>query len=251
MSDIEEDAPDAARHQESPPDVIVPGELVQPDANAVDLEVIEALAEEDDHRSEPATDESQAPIPAGAALEAGVSNRVLDAVGALASALGQRLDALETKFDRELRAEATRERIVDRLHSELQEYKQDFLLKVQRPIFIDLIQLHDDIGKIIETRSPGESGAAANAELRSVLASVQTGIEDILYRQGVEPFRVEQEGFDPRRQRAVSTVPTEDPSMNKLVAARLRVGFQSGERLIRPELVSVYTLRPGSSAANR
>ena len=51
-----------------------------------------------------------------------------------------------------IRAEATRERVIDRLHAELQEYKQDFLLKVQRPIFIDLIQLHDDIGKMIDAR---------------------------------------------------------------------------------------------------
>ena len=55
-------------------------------------------------------------------------------------------------LEREARAEATRERVVDRLHAELQEYKQDLLLKVQRPIFVDLIQLHDDIGKMIEAR---------------------------------------------------------------------------------------------------
>ena len=50
--------------------------------------------------------------------------------------------------------------------------------------------------------------------------------------------------FDPRRQRAISTVATDDPGRNKTIAIRLRKGFEAGERLIRPEIVSVYTLRP-------
>ena len=119
------------------------------------------------------------------------------------------LTALQALFEREIRAEATRERIVDRLHAELQEYKQDLLLKVQRPIFIDLIQLHDDIGKMIDAQPLEDPDRAA--AVRGTLDSIRTAIEDILYRQGVEPFRLEGEEFDPRRQRAVSTVPTEDP----------------------------------------
>ena len=80
---------------------------------------------------------------------------LLEAIKGLSDQLGRRLESLQTTFERELRGEATRERVVDRLHAELQDYKQDFLLKVQRPIFIDLIQLHDDIGKMIDVRAPG------------------------------------------------------------------------------------------------
>ena len=71
----------------------------------------------------------------------------------------------------------------------------------------------------------------------------QQGIEDILYRQGVEPFYVEDDAFDPRRQRAVVTVATENPGQNKTVAERLRKGFRSGDRVIRPEIVSVYAVK--------
>src|SRR5262245_49772939 len=97
------------------------------------LDVIEGLAEE-----------YEAPRPS----EAGVLPRddvaapaqaldgavVRDALKDLADDLGGRLDTLRSIFERELRAEATRERVIDRLHAELQEYKQDLLLKVQRPI---------------------------------------------------------------------------------------------------------------------
>ena len=140
---------------------------------------------------------------------------LFDAIKGLGDQLGRRLDSLQTTFERELRAEATRERVVDRLHAELQEYKQDLLLKVQRPIFIDLIQLHDDIGKMIEARAPADARASDRRPLRGILESIQTAIEDILYRQGVEPFAVEGTRFDPRKQRAVSTLATDDPELNK------------------------------------
>ena len=88
-----------------------------------------------------------------------------------------------------------------------------------------------------------ESDGDASASFRGVLESIQTAIEDILYRQGVEPFSLENSEFDPRRQRALSTTPTDDPALNKTVATRIRKGFSAGEKLIRPELVSVYLLR--------
>jgi molecular chaperone GrpE len=168
---------------------------------------------------------------------------ISDAIAGLSTQIGRRLDALQTTFERELRAEATRERVVDRLHAELQDYKQDFLLKVQRPIFIDLIQLHDDVGKMLDARAKVESDPDRLAELRGVLEPIQTAIEDILYRQGVEPFAVDGLEFDPRRQRAVSTQVTDEPTLNKTVASRIRKGFCSGDKLIRPEIVSVFTFR--------
>ncbi len=121
-------------------------------------------------------------------------------------ALDAKLDALRTLFDREIRAENTREKVVDRLHAELQEYKQDLLLGVLRPVFVDLIQLHDDVGKMADSLL-GEADRAGG-----MLRGIQQGIEDILYRQGVEPFSLDGEQFDARRQRAITTVATDDPA---------------------------------------
>lgn len=76
-----------------------------------------------------------------------------------------------------------------------------------------------------------------------LLQGFRQGIEDILYRQGVEPFEVEGDDFDPRRQRAVATVPTDDAARNRTIAARHRKGFRAGDRVIRAEVVSVYAVR--------
>jgi molecular chaperone GrpE len=156
-----------------------------------------------------------------------VPDRVSEAIAALGEGL-----------NRKIRAESTREKVVDRLHAELQEYKQGLLLGILRPVFVDLIQLHDDMGKMVAAQGEPE---AEVARLLDLIRGFQQGIEDILYRQGVEPFTVADDAFDPRRQRALSTVPTHEPSLNKRVANRLRKGFQAGDKVIRPEMVTVYS----------
>lgn len=153
----------------------------------------------------------------------------------IAEAISRRLDDLTARLDRDTRAEETREKVVDRLHAELQEYKNDLLLRVMKPMFLDLIHLHDDLGK--------RTAAVEDERLAAFVADYQQAIEDILYRQGVEPFQAEDGPFDPKRQRAVSTVLTEDPEQNKKIAARVRKGFAAAEKVIRPEMVTVYSLR--------
>lgn len=189
-----------------------------------------------------ATDDGPLVPPAAPPASDGATLAALEALG---EAIQGRLDGLQTVFEREIRAEATREKVVDRLHAELQEYKQDLLLNILRPVFVDLIQLHDDIGKIIAAHPEADGEARRLVDL---MAGFQQGIEDILYRQGVEPFTVEGDAFDPRRQRAVATIPTDDTALNKTIAARHRKGFHllAGEKMIRPEIVSVHAARKPS-----
>lgn len=187
-----------------------------------------------------ATDEVEDEVGEEPADEVEGRASILLALAELGASLGKRIEGLAAAFDREVRAEATREKVVDRLHAELQDYKNDLLLNVMRPVFVDLIQLHDDIGKIASSQA-GLSDDAVR--LLDLMRGFQQGIEDILYRQGVEPFTLDDDAFDPRRQRAFSTVPTDEPELSKRVAARLRKGFRAGEKVIRPEIVSVYAVR--------
>jgi molecular chaperone GrpE len=187
-----------------------------------------------------ALDESlSAPISADI-IEPITDRETLDALRRLGERIDRKFADLQAAFDREVRAEASREKVIDRLHSELQDYKQDLLLNTLRPIFIDLIQLHDDIGKVAVVPADASADSSRYVEL---MLGFQEGIEDILYRQGVEPYRNDGDLFDPRRQRAVTTVATEDPALVKTIAARHRKGFQSGDRVIRPEIVSVHALK--------
>jgi len=214
------------------------GEAIQQEiALVLPATAYDTIDTEDDRTGPPPADLEPKPD-----LTPGTDSSLLPALEAMGETIHRRLDDLQTLFEREIRAEATREKVVDRLHSELQEYKQDLLLNMLRPIFVDLIQLHDDVGKMADAQlsAPRENDDARGPVL---IREFQQGIEDILYRQGVEPYTQTEPAFDPRRQRAVATVPTDDPSLNKQVANRHRKGFQAGEKVIRPEIVSVYVYK--------
>ena len=211
--------------------------LIAPDRP--DLGLAEPVGDPDQPVDLPTGDGADPLAPAPAADPGGLMalGGRLDGVEAT---LGRKLDALQTAFDREIRAEATREKVVDRLHAELQEYKQGLILGILRPVFTDLIQLHDDIGKMVACSPPGDDAPAEVVRLIGVVRGYQQAVEDILYRQGVETFTHDGDTFDPRRQRALSTVPTDDPGLNKRVAARVRKGFQASDKVVRPEFVTVY-----------
>ena len=220
----------------SPPQI--PVEPIEPDPTPIPLdEPPEPLAIEPDREADQLPPEVDPPLELPT-TEPAPTPDLAARLDAIETGLGRKLDALQTAFDREIRAESTREKVVDRLHAELQEYKAGLILGILRPIFLDLIQLHDDLGKMTTSTATDPTPEVAR------LLDTQQAIEDILYRQGVETFTEPGDTFDPRRQRAMSTIPTDDPTLNKKVASRLRKGFQTGDKVIRPEFVSVHAHKP-------
>ena len=143
------------------------------------------------------------------------------------------LQELRTAFDDKIKYDASRERLIERLHAEVQEYKEDLFLKILKSMALDLVTLHDTLGKWTAT-----DGAASVS-----LADIQGDVEDVLDRNGFESFVVAEETFDPRRQRALRKVPTGDAALDKRIAERLRKGFSYQGKVIRPECVAVYVFQ--------
>jgi molecular chaperone GrpE len=142
------------------------------------------------------------------------------------------LRTLHAAFEEKIKYDATRDRMIDRLHGELQEYKDDILLKLFRPLVLDLIVLHDNLGKWSSTGGSTPTSVS--------FTDVQSDLEDILYRYGYETFTVPENSFDARRQRVLRTVPTEDAALDGKISERLRKGFLYGGKVIRPECVAVF-----------
>lgn len=126
----------------------------------------------------------------------------------------------------------------DRLHKEMQDYKDNFLARAQEPVYRALIALDDDIGKTLTQE---------REVTRDDCQHLRNELEEILARQDVEPFACEAEGFDPARQKAVRTEPTADPEKHRHVASRLRRGFKIGERILRSEYVTVFVYTPANT----
>jgi molecular chaperone GrpE len=140
-----------------------------------------------------------------------------------------------------------RERIIDRLHEENKRLRAEALDRLAEPLLRDLIRLSDDLGKTVAAYSAKDSTPPAIlADLRSYADAVQ----DILYRQGVEPFDAAQgTPFDPKTHRALATVPAGEGDRDRTIARVIRVGFASGARVLRLLEAEVYRARSDTSDA--
>lgn len=145
---------------------------------------------------------------------------------------------LRQDFDAKVKYDMSKERLIENLHRELQTYREGLHFRVLRPVFTDLITMYDDIGKVINTVPTGSD--AIFEQLRQTLTMFQEMVEDILRRNGAEPFTVEGTAFQPSRQRILKVVPTTDFALDKQIARRVRKGFSYEEIVLRAEVVETY-----------
>jgi molecular chaperone GrpE len=152
---------------------------------------------------------------------------------------------------REIREKAAvdrfREEQVDRLHAELQTYKNDLVSKQARLLIQGIIRLHDDLGKAVSALRQKPPEELTPDTLFRQLADFQDDLELLLGQHGVERFQTLGEELDPRRQTVARTVPTDDPGRAGRIAERVRPGFEQGETLLQKERVAVWVSSNGAN----
>lgn len=161
----------------------------------------------------------------------------LDAVVSAVEAIAQSVSQLRMDFDTKIKYDESKDRTINALHQELQDYRADIVLKHQRPLVNDLISLYDDLGRLVA------AGGAVDH-----LADIQSDIETMLARSGIEAYEMPQDTFESAFQRVQQVVPTDQPDLDRRVAARVRRGFRYGDRVIRPEIVDIYRHTPPADA---
>lgn len=162
------------------------------------------------------------------------------------AAIAQHLHALLTEmqslrqdFDTKVKYDESKEHLIDTLHRELQAYREGLHFRILRPLFLDLITMYDDLGKIVDALQAKNSDSSPQQVIQN-FASFQETIEEILQRHGVEAFYAEESTFIPSRQRVLKVLPTTDPTQDKHIARRVRKGFAYESRVLRPEIVEIY-----------
>lgn len=152
----------------------------------------------------------------------------------------QKLNLLQSDFEAKIKYDSSRERMVDRLHSELQSYKDDMIFSIKKPIFIDLIKLYDTLAKSVQSHQ-------SQPQIAQEFQEFQEDVVDILYRHSVEPFKSENDKFNPKQQQALKRVITDDQTQHLQIARRIRPGFIYENKIIRAELVTVYVYSPSKN----
>lgn len=151
-------------------------------------------------------------------------------------ALLSEISRLRQDFETKVLYDQSKERIIDSLHKELQQYREGFHFHILRPVLLNLIGLYDDLGMLIEKLHAD----AATTHIAQNITIFQDVVEEILNCNGVTSFTVEQETFLPSRQRNLRVITTQDQAQDKCIARRIRKGFEYDGKQLRPEIVETY-----------
>lgn len=154
--------------------------------------------------------------------------------------LRAQMKALAEEFEAKLKYDNHKNRIIDDLHQELQQYREGLIKKYFHSMVTDAIKIIDDIRKFkahYEQQPPTEETLPS---LLGFMEDVAEDVEELFSWQGVRPFACDADVFDSTRQRVIKKVETNNPQMDKKVAESLRPGYEWEGKVLRPEMVAVY-----------
>lgn len=155
-------------------------------------------------------------------------------------AIQAQIAQLQDDFSGKIKYDEHKDEIINKLHQELQEYKQDIVKKHILSIVLDVVKVADDIRKWITYFRSLDVSQRDPVKLFRYLEAIPSDLEDIFYWQGVKPYSNQEGVFDPARQRAMKKITTDDVSKDKTIAKSLRPGYEWEGKVIRQEMVAVY-----------
>lgn len=158
------------------------------------------------------------------------------------------LRELSGLFRDKIETDAHKQKLFDEMHAELQQYKNNFIDTLTRPMEGDVIKLIDDIEKSMEVYRARQFTHDNYRRLFTLFEGVATDLTDLLYRHGLEPFSQEGDDVEVGRQKVLATMPTDKPKLDKKVAVRHSKGWEKNGKVVRPERVTVYLYTPEEEA---
>ncbi|MCU0599526.1 MAG: nucleotide exchange factor GrpE [Desulfobacterales bacterium] len=158
------------------------------------------------------------------------------------------LNSLSKAFETKLKYDDHKNKIIDELHQSLQEYRQGLVQKYVQKIFTDVLKVVDDIRKFSAHYSSNRNADDTMDKFLTFLESTASDLEDLFLWEGISPFSCEGNLLDPARQRILNKFPTDDPAKDKIIAERVRPGYEYNGKIVRPEMVSVFVYQNNVSA---
>ncbi len=146
---------------------------------------------------------------------------------------------LKDEFSQKFKYDQHKESIIDRLHQELQIYKEDIYKKLVKSIAMDIILVYDDMTKMVSYYTSQENADMDPRKVIKQLDGFRSDLEEVLYRQGIEPYRKSDEAFDPTRQKVGKRIITNETGLHKTIAKSIKAGFEWDGDVLRPEIVAV------------
>lgn len=150
----------------------------------------------------------------------------------------EEINSLKKEFKSKIKYDEQKEKTITKLHDELQIYKRDLYKKLLLPMINDVIQFTNRAEKDFEFL------ADANREkLFERMYDFLDDLRDVLYRQGVEAYKLEGDVFDPKKQKILKTIETNSKELDKKVANHKTYGYEWEGKIIKPEGIDIYVYK--------
>jgi molecular chaperone GrpE (heat shock protein) len=160
-----------------------------------------------------------------------------------------RMDSLQKDFESKIKYDQHKEKIIDELHRELQDYRGNMVKKTLQAMIMDVIKVADDIRKFTKHYCHLDEEDRNPDKLLKYLETIPQDLEDVLNWQDVRSYSCDStSAADPRRQRSVKKISTTSREKDKSVAESLHPGYEWEGRVIRPEKISVYVYQQPEQA---
>jgi len=159
--------------------------------------------------------------------------------------LSQQNELLQKKFDEKITEDEHKAHLFDKMYNELQSYKTDLYAKILKPFILSTITLLDDTNTFI-----GKLGENESALAEKYLRTMPDDLIDILESNGVVLYEDDVDKFNPRNQRVVKQVPTDNPDLDNFIVKRVRKGYSWNGVNLKPELVWIYKFKHDVSVKN-
>ena len=157
---------------------------------------------------------------------------------------------LKDLFDQKIANDEYKDQLFDKMHAELVKYQQGSIDKMVDDMAMDVILLSDNTKQIIDVYKDSEPSEENYIKLLNQFQGVSDELEDILFRQSIEPYSVEDDEFDPKKQRIIGKIPTDRKELNNKVASKGVVGYEKDNgQVLRRENVNIYKYQPEESSS--
>ncbi len=152
--------------------------------------------------------------------------------------ISEHLEQLTKDFEERFLYDEKQEKIIDQMHGELQNYRNDLYASLVKPVLIDIIEVVDNI------RKAGVTYGAKGVNEAAAAGIIMDFIEDLHYiltNYGVDIYKATAgDPFIPVRQRILSTVATNNLELNGKVSESMGFGYFYKGKVLWPEKVTVY-----------
>ena len=155
--------------------------------------------------------------------------------------LSRQMSELKDLFNQKIANDKHKDQLFDKMHAELVKYQQGSVNKMVDDMAMDVILLSDNTKQIIDAYKDRDPSEENYIKLLNQFQGISDELEDILFRQGIEPYTVEDDEFDPKKQRVIGKVTTDQEELNNKVASKGAIGYEKDSgQVLRRENVKIY-----------